>query len=82
MQLALELFSLLNHFLKRIFLRTINYTLPGPFLLVKTFLPAMKEAKKGLIINISRVLGEITMAGAAAYSASKFGLVGMMQSIR
>ncbi len=64
------------------FLQTINYNLYGPFLLVKTFLPAMKEAKKGLIINIPGVLGKVPMAGAAAYSASKFGLVGMMQSIR
>lgn len=64
------------------FLRTLNYNLYGPFLLVKTFLPAMKEAKKGLIINIPGVLGKIPMAGAAAYSASKYGLLGMMQSIR
>ena len=64
------------------FLRTLNYNLYGPFLLVKAFLPAMKEAKKGLIINIPGVLGKVPMAGAAAYSASKFGLVGMMQSIR
>ncbi|MDZ4793156.1 MAG: SDR family oxidoreductase [Bacteroidota bacterium] len=64
------------------FLRTLNYNLYGPFLLVKTFLPAMKEAKKGLIINIPGVLGKVPMAGAAAYSASKYGLLGMMQSIR
>jgi len=64
------------------FLRTLNYNLYGPFLLVKTFLPAMKEVRKGLIINIPGVLGKVPMAGAAAYSASKYGLVGMMQSIR
>ncbi len=64
------------------FLRTLNYNLYGPFLLVKNFLPAMKEVKKGLIINIPGVLGKVPMAGAAAYSASKYGLVGMMQSIR
>lgn len=64
------------------FLRTLNYNLYGPFLLVKQFLPAMKEVKKGLIINIPGVLGKVPMAGAAAYSASKYGLVGMMQSIR
>ena len=64
------------------FLRTVNYNLYGPFLLVKSFLPKMKEAKKGLIINIPGILGKIPMAGAAAYSASKYGLVGMMQSIR
>ena len=64
------------------FLRSLNYNLYAPFLLVKAFLPSMKEAKKGLIINIPGVLGKVPMAGAAAYSASKYGLVGMMQSIR
>ena len=64
------------------FLRSLNYNLYAPFLLVKAFLPAMKELKKGLIINIPGVLGKVPMAGAAAYSASKYGLVGMMQSIR
>lgn len=64
------------------FMQTLNDNLYGPFLLVKAFLPAMKEIKKGLIINIPGVLGKVPMAGAAAYSASKYGLVGMMQSIR
>ncbi len=64
------------------FLKTLNYNLYAPFLLVKAFLPKMKEQKKGLIINIPGVLGKVPMAGAAAYSASKYGLVGMMQSIR
>jgi short-subunit dehydrogenase len=64
------------------FLRTLNYNLYAPFLLMKNFLPSMKENKKGLIINIPGVLGKVPMAGAAAYSASKYGLVGMMQSIR
>lgn len=64
------------------FLSSLNYNLYAPFLLVKAFLPKMKEQKKGLIINIPGVLGKVPMAGAAAYSASKYGLVGMMQSIR
>ncbi len=64
------------------FLKTIHYNLVAPFLLVKAFLPSMKEKKAGLIINIPGVLGKTPMAGAAAYSASKYGLTGMMQSIR
>jgi len=64
------------------FMQTINDNLYGPFLLVKAFLPGMKAVKKGLIINIPGALGKVPMAGAAAYSASKYGLVGMMQSIR
>jgi len=61
---------------------SLQTNLVGTFLLVKAFLPKMKEVKKGLIINIPGVLGKMPMAGAAAYSASKYGLVGMMQSIR
>jgi NAD(P)-dependent dehydrogenase (short-subunit alcohol dehydrogenase family) len=64
------------------FSRSLNTNLLGAFLFVKTFLPSMKEAKKGLIVNVPGVLGKVPMAGAAAYSASKYGIVGMMQSIR
>jgi short-subunit dehydrogenase len=64
------------------FTKTLNSNLVGPFNLLKAFLPAMKEQKKGLIINIPGVLGKVPMAGAAAYSASKYGLTGMMQSVR
>jgi short-subunit dehydrogenase len=64
------------------FMQTLMINLYAPFLLVKAFLPAMKEVKKGLIINIPGVLGKTPMAGAAAYSASKYGLTGMMQSVR
>jgi short-subunit dehydrogenase len=64
------------------FMKTLMINLFSPFMLIKAFLPAMKEAKKGLIIHIPGVLGKVPMAGAAAYSASKYGLNGMMQSIR
>lgn len=64
------------------FMTSLHHNLVGPFLLLKQFLPSMKEVKKGLIINIPGILGKVPMAGAAAYSASKYGLVGMMQSVR
>ncbi|BFG71735.1 SDR family oxidoreductase [Sediminibacterium sp. KACHI17] len=64
------------------FIQTLQINLIGSFWVTKAILPAMKEAKKGLIIHIPGVLGKVPMAGAAAYSASKYGLVGMMQSIR
>jgi short-subunit dehydrogenase len=64
------------------FTRTVQANLFGSFYLAKAILPSMKLVKKGLIINIPGVLGKVPMAGAAAYSASKYGLVGMMQSIR
>lgn len=64
------------------FMHTLQVNLIGSFLVTKAVLPAMKQTKKGLIIHIPGVLGKTPMAGAAAYCASKYGLVGMMQSIR
>jgi short-subunit dehydrogenase len=64
------------------FMQSLQVNLIGVFNLMQAILPGMKEQKKGLIINIPGVLGKVPMAGAAAYSASKYGLVGMMQSIR
>lgn len=63
-------------------IRSLQANLLGSFNLVRTFLPHMKTEKRGLVINIPGVLGKTPMAGAAAYSASKYALVGMMQSIR
>ncbi len=62
--------------------RSMQVNLIGPFLLLQSVLPSMKEQKKGLIINIPGVLGKTPMAGAAAYSASKYGINGMMKSLR
>ena len=62
--------------------RSIDINLKGNFYLLKHFLPKMKAEKKGLIINIPGVLGKAPMAGAAAYSASKYGLNGMLKSVR
>lgn len=64
------------------FLRTLEVNLVAPFRLMRAFLPAMKKTGNGLIIHIPGVLGKVPMAGAAAYSASKYGLVGLMQSLR
>jgi NADP-dependent 3-hydroxy acid dehydrogenase YdfG len=60
----------------------IDVNLKGNFKLLKTFLPDMKLRKTGLIINIPGVLGKTPMAGASAYAASKYGLNGMLKSVR
>ncbi|MEU4109239.1 SDR family oxidoreductase [Streptomyces sp. NPDC027717] len=46
----------------------------GPFLLVAAFVPAMLEAKSGVIVNIGSIAADLGMSGAAAYSASKAAL--------
>ncbi|MEM0993939.1 MAG: SDR family oxidoreductase [Bacteroidota bacterium] len=60
----------------------IDVNLKGTFHLIKVFLPPMKAVKKGLVVNIPGVLGKTPMAGAAAYSASKYGINGMLKSVR
>ncbi|TXB63570.1 SDR family oxidoreductase [Phaeodactylibacter luteus] len=64
------------------FSRLIDINLKGAFIVMQAFLPPMKDAKKGLIINIPGVLGKAPMAAAAAYAASKYGLNGMVKSLR
>lgn len=60
----------------------IGANLISSFNLLKAFLPEMKEAKQGLIINIPGILGKSPMAGASAYCAAKYALTGLMQSVR
>lgn len=62
--------------------RVLDINLKGAFLVMQAFIPPMKEAKKGMVINIPGVLGKAPMAAAAAYAASKYGLNGMVKSIR
>lgn len=64
------------------FNRTIDVNLKGTFNILKSYLPGMKVIKQGLIINLPGVLGKVPMAGAAAYAASKYGLNGMLKSVR
>lgn len=64
------------------FMKSLQVNLIGPFNLMKAFLEPMKLKRKGLIINLPGVLGKTPMAGAVAYSASKYGLNGMMKSLR
>jgi short-subunit dehydrogenase len=63
-------------------LNSFQVNVMSTFDVLKAILPKMVEVKKGLIINIPGILGKIPMSGAAAYCASKYALVGMMQSIR
>lgn len=62
--------------------QVLDVNVKGAFLVMQAFLPPMKVVKKGLIINIPGVLGKAPMAAAAAYAASKYGLNGMVKSIR
>ena len=53
---------------------TIGTNLSGAFRLIRAVLPGMVSQGSGSIVNVSSVLGQTGMRGAAAYGASKAGL--------
>jgi NAD(P)-dependent dehydrogenase (short-subunit alcohol dehydrogenase family) len=55
--------------------------LRAPFLTTRAFLPAMREAGRGRIIQVSSISATLGTPRAAAYCASKWGLVGFMKSL-
>ncbi len=61
--------------------QTFRLNLRAPMLLAKLLLPHMIEKGDGAVINIGSVSGKTGEANGAAYSASKFGLIGFTQSL-
>jgi short-subunit dehydrogenase len=61
--------------------QTFRLNLRAPMILAKELLPAMIKKGKGAVINIGSVSGKSGEANGAAYSASKFGLIGFTQSL-
>lgn len=56
--------------------------LDGAFYLVHALLPVMRRAGRGTIVNINSVAGlRASALSGASYSASKFGLAGLTQTI-
>jgi NAD(P)-dependent dehydrogenase (short-subunit alcohol dehydrogenase family) len=61
--------------------RTLAVNLTGPWLCTKAFLPAMRAARSGSIINVTSRAGIEPFAGEMAYCAAKFGLEGFSRSL-
>ena len=53
----------------------------APLLLCRAVLPAMRERRWGRIVNIASIWSLRSLAGRAAYSASKFGLDGLTAAL-
>lgn len=60
---------------------TINTNLKSVFLMCKEVIPHILENNCGVIINVSSILGKHGIASFTAYSASKFGVIGLTQSL-
>jgi NAD(P)-dependent dehydrogenase (short-subunit alcohol dehydrogenase family) len=61
--------------------RIIATNLSGPFLMAKAVLPAMKRQGGGHIVNITSTAAKRAWANAAAYHASKWGLLGLSHAL-
>jgi 3-oxoacyl-[acyl-carrier protein] reductase len=58
-----------------------DINLKAAFYLMKEVIPIMQKQGKGYIFNISSRSGKIGFIDAGAYSAAKFGLVGLSESL-
>jgi NAD(P)-dependent dehydrogenase (short-subunit alcohol dehydrogenase family) len=61
---------------------TIDVDLKGIMWCTKAFLPRMLERNKGHIINIASLAGYVGVPRMPAYSAAKWGAIGLTESIR
>ncbi|XVV11269.1 SDR family NAD(P)-dependent oxidoreductase [Actinoplanes sp. CA-131856] len=58
----------------------VEVNLIAPIRLMRAVVPLMREQRSGAIVNIGSVAGEVGISG--AYSATKFALRGMTDSVR
>lgn len=63
------------------FTKTLDTNLTAQFVILSEIVPIMKKQKSGYIFNVASRAGKIGFAGSGAYSASKFGLVGLNESL-
>jgi NAD(P)-dependent dehydrogenase (short-subunit alcohol dehydrogenase family) len=53
----------------------------GPAALIRAVLPYMRARRSGAIVQLSSIGGQLSYAGFAAYSATKFALEGMSEAL-
>jgi NAD(P)-dependent dehydrogenase (short-subunit alcohol dehydrogenase family) len=61
--------------------RLLNVNVTGVFLFTKAALPVMLAQRRGHIVNVASGAGRLGMAQSAAYSASKFAVIGFTESV-
>ena len=61
--------------------KTIDTNLKGAFLCTKAVLPSMIQNRSGVIINVSSGAGKTGFPELSAYCASKFGMIGLTESL-
>jgi short-subunit dehydrogenase len=63
------------------FVKMLETNLTSQYRIIKEIVPAMKLQKSGYIFNVASRAGKVGFAGSGGYSASKFGLVGLNESL-
>lgn len=63
------------------FIKMLGTNLTAQYTILKEVVPIMKKQRYGYIFNVASRAGKIGFAGSGAYSASKFGLVGLNESL-
>ena len=61
--------------------RVLDVNLTGAFLCTREVLPHMRGRGGGYVVNVSSVAGKTGLPGSGAYGASKFGLMGLTETI-
>ena len=61
--------------------KIIQVNLMGTYYITRKVLPAILEQKEGNIINVASTAGEKGFATGSAYAASKFGVMGLTESL-
>ncbi len=61
--------------------RVVNTNLTSVFLMCRSFVPHMKGAGCGRIINMTSIMSWVSLPGRAAYSASKAALLGVTRAL-
>ena len=56
--------------------RLMRTNLDAPFFFTRTVVPIMRDRGRGFIINVASLASLASIAGGAAYNASKFGILG------
>jgi len=61
--------------------KTLDTNLKGAFALIRAASRPMMKQKRGAIINLTSVVGEMGNGGQAAYASSKAGLIGLTKAV-
>lgn len=63
------------------FARIQQVNVTAPFMLCRAVVPGMRRQRFGRIVNITSIWSVVSKAGRSAYSASKFGLLGLSRAL-